>query len=189
MIYLCYPTVIDFPAGLRTGKLDGEEAWSNGHVMYIGLAPANAPEEDSKEIDFSNAVQSADPGGMPEIFPAVVADAETSLFGELKPILCFSDGKTVISYDYYQSALERWPDARFFSDGTDPHHVRVESKGARVGLIARRRTVPQLALQVLQSANAGRRKPRTNPEKSAKPRTNPGPGDGVVHDLGKDRDV
>ena len=126
-VYLDFPTEPLLDYGMYSGEMDGKPAWSNGHVMFPGVAPQPAtPKPDGQ---FNYAINQSDPGGMPEVFP--VAVTQERLSG--RHVVWFSDHKTKLDHRYFRMALERFPDARFFSDGK--HHVRVEQNGLRVGLI------------------------------------------------------
>lgn len=130
MRYLGYPTEIDL-LKLAVGELDGRPAWTNGNLVFAG----EPPEQPNFVVDperWESTIAKADPGGMPEIIPAVVAEVDSCWR------VFFSDGRVQINYRYYLACIERFPEARFFCDpSSEKHAVRVEEHGKRVGIIHR----------------------------------------------------
>lgn len=111
-----------------TGQWDGVPAWSNGHVIFKGDPPIDG--EPMTETMSQRAVGQA-PLTAEEIFPVATSKPEWAS----RPYVFFSDGVTVVAARYFYYAVAKYPDARFYGDGSKP--VLIRDSGIAVALIMR----------------------------------------------------
>lgn len=120
------PGRFHFDEEVWTGEMNGEAAWTEGHIMCLGKLPPSATVAGVK--DFAPILAKAERDGLVEILPVAVAQLG-------KPTVIFSDGHT-IDVKFYSWVHVHWPAARWFGDeaskglpsGTPPIVIREAGK-------------------------------------------------------------